>query len=228
MSIVASCKCGKRFKAKDSMAGRKVRCPHCKNPIRIPGPKGGSAVPAGKAGQGVDAEAAILKFEEAQKKKALTAEEEAAYREEQNKLIESYDQVAGKHKKDKKKKGRLEEGRPKKVTVFTKLADALATIFGTYAAKYIMIAALIGGGAYGSAKLWTYVGAYTSGETDVGQPKQVRIREIYKQIPLLLKERKFDEANDALDEVIRLDPTKETHRTYQHWRKRLQEAFNAQ
>jgi hypothetical protein len=43
-----------------------------------------------------------MKFQEAQKKKQLSAEDEAAYRAEQNKLIESYDQLTGRAGPDKK------------------------------------------------------------------------------------------------------------------------------
>lgn len=38
MSIPVTCPgCGKNLKAKDSMAGRKVKCPHCAHPLTIPG-----------------------------------------------------------------------------------------------------------------------------------------------------------------------------------------------
>ncbi len=36
MSIKAKCGCGQAFAAKDELAGKTVRCPKCKDPIRIP------------------------------------------------------------------------------------------------------------------------------------------------------------------------------------------------
>lgn len=36
MAVSVSCKCGKSFKAKASLAGRTIPCPHCKAPISIP------------------------------------------------------------------------------------------------------------------------------------------------------------------------------------------------
>src|SRR5262245_15756288 len=110
MPIIAGCKCGKKFKVKDEMAGKPVKCPACGSPLRIPAPAGKSAGGAGGK-SAVDAEGALLRFEEAQKKKQQSLEEEAAAREEQNKLIASYDQIAGKTAKpgEKKEKGKLGE-----------------------------------------------------------------------------------------------------------------------
>ncbi|MGZ0174333.1 MAG: hypothetical protein ACKVHE_32925 [Planctomycetales bacterium] len=39
MSIKVSCTCGKKISAKDEFAGRQVKCPACKKPLRIPKPK---------------------------------------------------------------------------------------------------------------------------------------------------------------------------------------------
>jgi hypothetical protein len=39
MSIKVSCTCGKNISAKDEFAGRQVKCPACKKPLRIPKPK---------------------------------------------------------------------------------------------------------------------------------------------------------------------------------------------
>lgn len=36
MTIEVECKCGKRLKAKPRLAGKRVRCPVCKHPLRIP------------------------------------------------------------------------------------------------------------------------------------------------------------------------------------------------
>ena len=133
------------------MAGRKVRCPGCQKPLRIPGSgseKGASAVAAKastkpakakSSSAGVDEEAALLKYEKVQQRKAQSAETEAAYREEQNKLTESYDQIAGRTPAKDKKKGELAGSSVKKVTIFTKLDDAWGVVFGTLLAKYMKI-----------------------------------------------------------------------------------------
>lgn len=36
MPIKVSCSCGQSFNAKDELAGKRVRCPKCKNPLQIP------------------------------------------------------------------------------------------------------------------------------------------------------------------------------------------------
>lgn len=39
MSIITQCgNCAKKFKAKDAMAGKRVKCPSCANPITVPSP----------------------------------------------------------------------------------------------------------------------------------------------------------------------------------------------
>lgn len=37
MPIKVACKCGQKFTAKDELAGRAVKCPKCKQPLKIPG-----------------------------------------------------------------------------------------------------------------------------------------------------------------------------------------------
>lgn len=65
MPIKVSCKCGQSFAAKDEMAGKTVRCPKCKQPLKIPGPGGArrpgptaaqphASQPAAPAGGGMD------------------------------------------------------------------------------------------------------------------------------------------------------------------------------
>lgn len=39
--IVAKCRCGKQLKLKDSLAGKKIRCPQCSKPVAVPA--GGAA-----------------------------------------------------------------------------------------------------------------------------------------------------------------------------------------
>src|SRR5437763_16637048 len=39
MAIKFSCKCGKKLKARDEMAGRRSMCPRCGSPVGIPGLK---------------------------------------------------------------------------------------------------------------------------------------------------------------------------------------------
>ena len=53
MPIKVTCKCGQQFAAKDELAGRVVKCPKCKRPLKIGAPRAGSkthtAPPAGSA-----------------------------------------------------------------------------------------------------------------------------------------------------------------------------------
>jgi len=239
LSIVVKCQCGKKFKTKDELAGRKVRCPGCREPLRIPGgrsekgasPRGAKvstkAAKAGPSAGGVDEEAALLKFEEVQQRKAVDAETEAAYREEQNKLIESYDQIAGRTtaKDKKKKKGELTEGGVKKVTIFTKMADAFGVIFGTLLMKYLMIVLLAGGAVVGSVYVVRAVTNYMSEETAPTAPKQVRIKKLYSEIGAAIEAGRLAEANTLLQKILEIDPSKENNNKYQFWCKRLAEEF---
>ena len=222
MSIIVKCQCGKKFKTKDSLAGRKVRCPGCRQPLRIPGGTSGPASPPA-----VDKEAALLKFEEAQKRKALDAETEAAYREEQNKLIESYDQVAGRTspKGKQKKKGELTEGPVKKVTIFTLIADAFGAIFGTLFAKYVMIVLIASGAVLGSIYVVRKVTTHVVVETAHKTPKKQQIKDLYKKVGVAINEHRYSEANTMLQKILELEPAQENHRTYKYWRKKLDEAI---
>ncbi len=48
MSIITECgSCNKKFKAKDSMAGKRVKCPKCTSPITVPTPKAAVAASPG-------------------------------------------------------------------------------------------------------------------------------------------------------------------------------------
>jgi len=227
MSIVVSCKCGKRFKAKDAMAGRRVRCPGCKEPLRVPGDK--TAGGAGEAGAPViDKEAALLKFEEAQERKAATAEAEAAYREEKNKLIASYDQITGRTAaggKKKNKKGELQEkGVKKKVTVVDKAADAGATVFGTLLARYLIIAALFGLGGWGSVVLVQKITGYMQEETGKKTKKADQIKVLEVKARTAINDGRLTEAKQALDEILTIEPQRELHRNFKMLQKQLEEA----
>lgn len=227
MAIVVSCKCGKKFKVKDELAGRAVKCPGCHSPLRIPAHVGQTTANSGGGkSPAVDAEGALLRFEEAQKKKQKSAEEEAAIREEQNKLIASYDQITGKTVKpgEKKEKGKLAEGPLTKPTIFTKIADAFGTVFGSFAFKYVMIALLAGGGVIGSVKLVQYVAGYMAEDTKGQKPKDERIRELMDKAEALVKDKKYHEAAPVLDEIISLDPKKDMNRDYQRMKKEVMES----
>lgn len=53
MPIKIACKCGHSFAAKDELAGKVVKCPQCKNPVKIPAAsKKAAAVAAPMAGGG--------------------------------------------------------------------------------------------------------------------------------------------------------------------------------
>ncbi|MBX3396988.1 MAG: hypothetical protein KF841_16660 [Phycisphaerae bacterium] len=234
MSVVVSCKCGKKFKAKDEMAGKKVRCPECKTVIRIPGAAGDTSVSAVTASSGVsqsasksagadkgkiDAEAALLKYEAAQKQKQMTAEAEAAYKQEQQKLIASYDQLAGKAapadlEKKKKKDELLEKGVKSKPTVATKAADAAGSFFSNSFVKYLIIVGILGGATYGSVAIVKYITGYVSEDMGKVTPREERVKKLMDDARAAIDQKDYTKANKFLDEIVRIDPTKEKHRTY--------------
>ena len=187
MSIAVNCQCGKTFKVKDQLAGKAVRCPTCKKPLRIPGakPSKGAATPgAAKDAKKREAEA-ILRFEAAQRKKQETAEDEAALEAERNKLIASYDQLVGKSgiEKDKNGKRALAGEKPRKATALTKMRDAVAVVFSNLFVRYIIIMILISAGVVGSVYLVKFVGhlcgpadhapGYAERRTDQGPVQEV-------------------------------------------------------
>ena len=49
MPIAATCACGKKLQVKDELAGKKVRCPDCKQPLTIPAAKPAPAKPPAAA-----------------------------------------------------------------------------------------------------------------------------------------------------------------------------------
>lgn len=226
MSISVSCKCGKQFKVKDHLAGKAVRCPNCQSPLRIPD----AAKNAGEAAPKIDAEGALLRFEEAQKKKLKSAEEEAAYRAEQNKLIESYDQLTGKAKPgkegEKESKKRLTEIVPKKRTIVVKIADAFGALMGNLFVKYILIAALLGGLAYGSVVVVRFM---TGGIEEQAGPRvsnEQRKKDLMKQIPKDIAAKRWKIADDELKEIDRIDyKFKNMNRDYQQFRKQVDDGL---
>jgi len=231
MAIPVGCKCGKKFKVKDDLAGKAVRCPACGSALRIGGPPAAAGVstqaPKGAAtggGDKADVDMALARYEDAQKKKQMTAEEEAAYREEQNKLIASYDQLTGRTAKpgEKKKKGELAQALPKQRTFLTKIADLLGILFGNLLAKYIIIVLLLGGGAVGSVYVVKYVTTYMHEESGPARPKEERIRDLFKRAQTALDAKDRVECERCLNEILRLDPSKEVHREFRGIREKLQ------
>ncbi len=215
MAIIVSCSCGKRFKAKDELAGKKVRCPGCKNPVTVEGKvaKSKSSGGASKA----DIEAAMAKYEAAQAVKAKSAEDEARFKDEANKLIESYDALAGKTEKNstKKKKGQLAESdKPKKPTVVTHAADAGGTVAQNPWVRYLVIAGVLFGTAaaarYGVKLLVTDISAQTTPNV---KPEE-RIKDLEKQARAAIISKDFGKAEAALDEILKIDPTYKDHRNY--------------
>ncbi len=226
MSIAVNCRCGKKFKVKARLAGKTVRCPQCQGPLRI-----GNEVVGSSAGKPVgpkhDTDQAVLRVEKAQKQKQLSAEEDAAYRQEQDKLIESYDQLTGKGKKDKKdkKKTELAGSTPRKETVFSKLADAYGVVCGTLAFKYVFIVALVGGGAVGSILLVQAVTTYVQDEGGRQEPKEQRIEKLFEQAEAAIAAQCWGEAREALAEILRLEPRREVSRRYRNLQRRLNQEF---
>ena len=229
MPITVGCKCGKKFKVKDELAGKAVRCPACKSALRIPGEPAaaGAAKKAGKSSAPkVDEQAALLKFQEAQKKKQLSAEDEAAYRDEHNKLIASYDQLAGKGAtKDGKPAERPTQVLPKKPTIFTKIADAFGVVFGTFTAKWLIIFLLLGGGAVGSAFLVKYVTSYVAEESGPKMSNEERSKLLLKEVGEDVAAQRWEEARDKLDQILKLNRRLEIRRDYREYRAKVAEAL---
>lgn len=226
MSIVVSCECGKRFKAKDSLAGKKVRCPGCQEPVLVKS-REKKAPSATKA----DIEAAMAKYEAAQAKKVQSAEDEAKYREEANKLIESYDALAGKNEKNskKKKKGELAESEePKKPTVVTHAADAGGTVAQNPWVRYLVVVALLGGGAYGVAMGVKYIVNYTQDEVTAQVPAEQKIKELEIEARRAIISKEFAKANDIMKDILDIDPTRERHRNYKDLEQKLAEAMKGE
>jgi len=236
MAIVVNCRCGKRFKVKDQLAGRKVRCPACKGPLRIPAEKAESTAPVAVAEDGEEssiaaaaaaAEQALLRFEQAQKNKVRSAEEEAAYQEERNRLIASYDQLAGK-KGSGKKKGEPAPGKPRKVTIFTKLADALGVVRGTLVFKYILVTVLFCGGVLGSIYLVQFISTYMKEQTGPSSTYEEKRDALFAKAEAAVAAKKWGEARDTLDELRRLSPRLEQNRRFIDIQKRIEEGFERQ
>lgn len=222
MPITVSCTCGKAFRVKDELAGKTVRCPNCKSPLRIGASKPSGKSSAGAGAAGIDEQAALLKFQEAQRRKQLTAEEEAAARAEQKKIIESYDQLSGKGKigkdgkdgKEAKKPERITEALPKKPTIFTKIADLFGAVFGTFLAKYIVIAVFFSGGVVGSVFLVKYVASYVEDESSAGMTNSERADLYMKEAAEDIAAGRWKEAKYKLDEVVRLNKALGLKRDY--------------
>jgi hypothetical protein len=227
MAISVSCACGKTLKVKDCLAGKAVKCPGCHKPIRIPGGPAGKA-PADAASSEIDKakeKEALLRFEAAQRRKLDSAEAEAAYRQEQNKLIESYDQLAGKSGKEKGKKRELAGEKKRKATFFMKIGDAVAVVLGMLLVRYLMLAIVLGAGAVGSVYLVRYVMGYMQTETAATtKPKDERIKECYKKFDDAFAAKNWSAARDALENVIRADPNKVINREYKTRLEKLEEA----
>ncbi len=226
MAIIVHCNCGKKFKAKDSLSGKRVRCPGCQNPVRVSGEDGPRKGKSGPASSGFDPQEALLKYEAAQKKKQETAAEQAAIQEEKNKLIASYDQLAGKKKKKDQKKDELAEGKPKKPTVVMKAADAGGTVLSNSFVKYVIIAALLLGGAYGAITLVQYIVTYTNEEVTVGPKPAERIAALEQQLRKAAASGDADSAQGYLDEILKINPNfkEERARDYDSLTDRIENA----
>lgn len=237
MPIAVSCKCGKKFKVKDHLAGKAVRCPNCKGPLRIPGPASkarskGAAAPSTPDGSGpipdVDEQAALLRFQEAQKRKQLTAEEEASYEAEKKKLIDSYDQLSGKGAvkagKDGKPAPRPTEEAPKKRTIVTKTVDAIAGICGTLLFKYVAGAVVLGAGVMGSVYLVQYITTYMHEESTVEMTNEERAKMLLEEAKLAVENWQWEKAKNCLDECVKLNRRLEVRRDYRNLRKQVDQA----
>ncbi len=227
MAIVVACSCGKKLKVNETLAGKTVRCPGCQQPVRIP--TGGGAGTDGKDGKDASSEdrkareqEAILRVEKIREERQRTEEEEAAYRAEHTKIIESYDQLAG---KEKGKKRPLAGEKKAKVTCFTLIADCFGIIKSNLLFRYIFISILLASATIGSIVVFRYVGTYM-GETTAGPEKSVedRIKDLFTKAETAIEAKDWSTANDAVAEILRLDPRKEYNRDYRALCKKLEEA----
>lgn len=235
MAIAVSCRCGKRFKVKDHLAGKKVRCPGCRGPLRIPACSDTAAPPSdGKRPSRdtsneaplvtrEDAEKALLRIDAAHKNKQLSAEAEAAYQDERNKLIAAYDQLAGKNFKDKKKKGEFAPGKLRKAGFFTKCADVCGALCGTLVFKYIIIVALASAGVAASIYGVQFLYTYSQSETTPPTPIEVQRDELMKKADEAVKAKKWGEAREALEELRRTVPMIEKNNKYKDLMAKLTE-----
>jgi len=215
MAIIVSCSCGKRFKAKDELAGKKVRCPGCKNPVTVEG-KAAKSKSSGGASK-ADIEAAMAKYEAAQAVKAKSAEDEARFKEEANKLIESYDALAGKTEKNstKKKKGQLAESdKPKKPTVVTHAADAGGTVAQNPWVRYLVIAGLLIGAAAAAQYGVGLLVGYANSEVTPNEKPEVALKRLEKEAREAIFSNQFDVAEAKLSEMLEIDPARKEHRNY--------------
>jgi hypothetical protein len=230
MSIAVSCRCGKKFKVKDRFAGKTVRCPSCKGPLPIPAVAARSesakdAAPTAPepAKEEISKEEALLRFDRAREQKQMSAEAEAAYLTERNKLIASYDQLAGKKATaNKKKKGEL--GAKRKATIFTKIADYFAAIAGTLVFKWAFVTALVCGGVLGSIYGVKFVTNYMNGQGTTKSTDEV-VEDLFKKAEEAVKTKRWGKARDALNEIINLQPRWEKHRRYQELSKKVEAGF---
>ncbi|MFH1417133.1 MAG: hypothetical protein ABII12_02455 [Planctomycetota bacterium] len=223
MSIAAGCKCGKQFKVKNHLAGKTVRCPACKKPLRIPGRPRKAGTKTGAVLSKSEEKKALLKFDQVQRQKQQSEEERAAFRQEQKKVIQSYDQLAGKSGKKEPQKRELAGMRKRKVTIFTKLSDAWGAIKANLFCKYMVITALFCAGALGSVYLVRFVATYATEETIAdARPVVVRIKDLMKEAEEAIEAKNWSAATSALRRVVELDPNKERNREYIRLQEKLE------
>ncbi|MBK8269048.1 MAG: hypothetical protein IPK83_12365 [Planctomycetes bacterium] len=117
-------------------------------------------------------------------------------------------------------------GVPTKPTVVTKAADAAGTVIGNSFVKYMIIVALLGGATYGSVWL---VKQFTEGVDQSMTsmvPREDKIKSLMTEARDAIQAKEFIKAKNCLDEVVRLDATKERNRTYMLYRKQIEEGVS--
>jgi hypothetical protein len=230
MPIAVQCKCGKAFRAKDELAGKTVRCPGCQQPLAIPSAAPAparTAAPAAKAAASKASDEALLKVEEARRKRAVDAETEAAERDEMNKLVAAWDQVAGKGAEPEKDKGKPKEKigeKASKVTAVTKLQDSVGMMKQTLWWKYLIIVSFVLAGGAGSAYLITKV--VTAGAEQV-KPRYTKedVPKLFTEARLALAAGRLEECREALAHIIRLEPHRVNNRDYVAIKEQLDKAL---
>lgn len=250
MPIAVSCKaCGASFRAKDDLAGKTVRCPKCKEPLRIPSaaaPAKSAAPPGEKPMAATPSKSSTASPPKSapspaapptgskppQKlKPVITAEAEAEARAEMNKLVAAYDQLSGRDtpadgKKGSDKKRKLGEAGTK-VTVRTKLADRLGILKSTLFMKYVLLVLLIGGGGYASTVLIHRVMSHSEEATTVHIATDSDIDRLYNEAEQALQQKRFAACRDRLEEIKRSQPYRVNNVRYKTIEKALHDALMA-
>ena len=211
MAIPVVCGCGRKYRAKDDLAGRMIRCPACKAGVRVPpvrltGPSAECEKPRRDRGR---------KFSAGRGAAALP----------QPPTVRS---GASRGKNAGKPAGRPADAsgdRTAKRRALTRVADVCGAVCRSLGFRYILIFGLLCGGAVGSVFLTQAVATYRRqppGERDI---KQRELAELYTQAEKAIAAKRWGEAGRLLEEVLQLEPRQETSPRFRNLKRRQTEGF---